>query len=54
MLCIIVMERKLTEATLRLLGEDPTVGKNGNSQKFQEAYMGMRLKSFFQNMGSAK
>ena len=39
---------------MRLLGEETTEGRNGNSQKFQEAYMGMRLKSFFQNMGSAK
>ena len=47
-------ERSLKEVTLRLLGEETTVEKSGNSLKFLKAYMGMKLKSFFQNMGSAK
>ena len=48
-------ERKLKEETaLRLLDEETPVEENGNSLKSQEAYMGMRLKSCFQNMGSAK
>lgn len=48
-------ERELKEeAVLKQLGEETTVEENGSSLKSQEAYVGMGLKSFFQNLESTK